>query len=168
MGATTETLQIERVTLQDATDLHRNYFSMSSLEAVTDELIADLAAMEAGQRVRLVARLNGIVVGNARLFREQHSLKQHIGLIHDVVVCGRFQGRGVARRLFEQFEAEAARLGLHILETSARAGTAAEQVYRKLGFQEYGRLPGGLREPWGAQHVYDHIFFWKPIAGSTH
>ena len=74
MGATTETLQIRRATLQDAADLHRKCFSMSSLEAVTDALIADLASMEAGQRVRLVAHLNGMVVGNATLFREQHSL----------------------------------------------------------------------------------------------
>jgi GNAT superfamily N-acetyltransferase len=163
MEAMTEILQIRRTTIQDARDLHANCFSMSSFEAVKNALIVDLAAMETGQRIRLVASINGVVVGNATLFREQHVLKQHIGSIHDVVVCGLYQGRGIARRLFEQISEEARAMSLHILDTSARAGMDADQVYRKLGFREYGRLPGGLREPWGEQQFYDHVFFWKPI-----
>src|SRR3712207_3216696 len=115
MGATTETLQIRHATLHDAADLHRNCFSMSSLEVGTDALIADLASMEAGQRVRLVAHRNSMVVGNATLVRKQLSFKQHIGSIHNVIVCGLFYGRSIARRLFEQFEVEAASMGLHIL-----------------------------------------------------
>jgi hypothetical protein len=58
MEAITEILQIWRAIIQDAADLHTKCFSMSSLEAVKDALIADLAAMETAQRIRLVANLN--------------------------------------------------------------------------------------------------------------
>lgn len=147
MPTSTEPLRIRRAGVGDAVDLQRNCFGMDSLDVTMEALEADLAAMVAGTHVRLVAELDGTVVGNATLIRDPHILKQHIGSVHDVVVCGLFQGRGIARRLFEQIDAEAVAMGLQMLEISVRAGTAAEQVYRKLGFREYGRLPGGVLEP---------------------
>ncbi len=79
-----------------------------------------------------------------------------------MVVAGDYQGRGLARRLIEALCLHSAQMGIKIFETSVRGGTPAEEVYRKVGFQEYGRLPGGLMEPWGEQLVYDLVLFWRP------
>lgn len=40
-------------------------------------------------------------------------------------------------------------LGIDILETSARGGEPAKEVYRRLGFREWGRVPGGMHQSWG-------------------
>ncbi len=53
-------------------------------------------------------------------------------------------------------------MGVELLATSCRAGTTAETVYRRLGFAEYGRLPGGIKEAWG--RVFDEVLLYKVLA----
>jgi len=50
-----------------------------------------------------------------------------------------------------------------ILEIGVRGGTPAEEVYRRLGFTEYARLPQGIKEPWGDGNVFDEILFYQPV-----
>jgi hypothetical protein len=52
--------------------------------------------------------------------------------------------------------------GHRVLETACRAATPAEAVYRRLGFIEWGRLPGGIRESWGERRVFDAVYFTMP------
>ena len=44
-----------------------------------------------------------------------------------------------------------------------RADTPAEQVYPRLGFVEYGRLPRGIKESWGDQRVFDMVYLYQPL-----
>lgn len=55
-------------------------------------------------------------------------------------------------------------MGSEIVETNARRGEAAEHVYRRLGFREWGRLPGGLHQSWGKVRVFDEVYFCLRVA----
>ena len=60
----------------------------------------------------------------------------------------------------------AANTGKSMMLTSARGGTTAETVYRKLGFIEYGRLPNGLMEwppSYGKESASDEVMFYLPL-----
>lgn len=70
-----------------------------------------------------------------------------------VAVHPDFQGQGVGRRLFEALFVEAAKLTPRIerIELMAREGNlSAVGLYRKLGFQIEGRMPGRVRMPDGS------------------
>ena len=50
--------------------------------------------------------------------------------------------RGLARALMLRAQQEAARAGRNLLTLDTRAGDAAENLYRAMGWQEAGRIPG--------------------------
>ena len=54
-------------------------------------------------------------------------------------------------------------MGIDILEISCRGGESAEKIYCKMGFSEYGRLPGDIKEPWGDHKVYDIVYYYKHL-----
>src|SRR5439155_12826280 len=71
------------------------------------------------------------------------------------------RGQGLARRLLEAAIAEAKRMEIEMIDAAARAGSTAEDAYRKLGFVEFGRLPGGLvMDP---EEIYDLVYFYLPV-----
>jgi len=154
---------IRLVQPSDAAMLHDNCFVMNTLEEVEERIKSNLESYAAGEMIHLVAEVDGVVVGNALLLRNKFGLFRHRAELCDMVVASEYQGRGIARRLIETLRVHAAQMGIRIFETSVRGGTAAEEVYRKVGFQEYGRLPGGLMEPWGEQLVYDLVLSWMPV-----
>ena len=147
----------------DAAMLQSNCFARNTVEETTARINNDLQGYADGRVVPLVAEMDGVVVGNAVLKRNNHPLYRHRADLVDVVVCSAYQRRGIARRLIEALRDQAAQIGVTIFETSVRGGTPAEKVYRKVGFQEYGRLLGGIVETWGECGVYDEVFFWMPI-----
>ena len=66
-------------------------------------------------------------------------------------------------------ELEAARAGRSLLTLDTRAGHAAERLYRAMGWQEGGRIPGYALNADGTPG--DTVFFWKttslaPSAGN--
>jgi len=160
---TDDRILIRPVRLADAPGLQQRCFSANTPHEVEDRVRESLRLREEGGGVRVVAEVGGVVVGTALLRRSSNPLCAHCADIEDVVVGGDYQRRGIARRMLECCRAEAARMGIEILEVSARAGTVAEQAYRGLGFIECGRLPGGLKEPWGEQKVYDIVYFYQPV-----
>ncbi len=49
---------------------------------------------------------------------------------------------GLARALMQRVELEAVQAGRSLLTLDTRAGHAAEHLYRDMGWQEAGRIPG--------------------------
>ena len=147
----------------DAVVLREKCFVWNTIEEVEARIQTNLEKYAAGEMIPLVAEVDGVVIGNALLQRNTFCLFRHRAELADMVVAGAYQGRGIARRLIEALRIHAAQMGIKIFETSVRGGTPAEEVYRKVGFQEYGRLPGGMLEPWGEQLVYDLVLFWMPV-----
>ena len=147
---------------EDAAQLQANCMPAATVEGIRAWIPEDLRAYAEGERVPLVAVVDGEVVGTATLVRRPHNLARHIAEVRGVVVAARYWRRGIARRLIEELRARAVAMGLEILEISCRGGTTAETVYRRLGFTEYGRLPRAIKEPSG--RVFDEVFFYLPLA----
>jgi GNAT superfamily N-acetyltransferase len=146
----------------DAAMLQSNCFVRNTVEETAAQVDGNLQGYAEGEVIPLVVEVDGVVVGNAMLKRKNHPLCRHRADLVGMVVCGEYRRRGIARRLIEALRDHAAQIGVTIFETSARGGTPAEEVYRRVGFQEYGRLPGGIVEPWGECGVYDEVLFWMP------
>jgi len=146
----------------DAAMLQSHCFVKNTVEEMAARIDENLHGYAEGEVIPLVAEVDGVVVGNAMLKRNAFGLCRHRADLFDMVVCGEYQRRGIARRLIEALRGHAAQNGVTILDTSVRGGTPAEEVCRRVGFQEYGRLPGGIVETWDKCSVYDEVFFWMP------
>jgi ribosomal protein S18 acetylase RimI-like enzyme len=147
----------------DVVDLRENCFSMNTLEELQGRVENSIQMSEEGTGLRLVAEVDGIVVGTVVLSRQNHPFYAHRAKVDDVVVHGDYQRRGIARRLIADCRAHAASMRVEILEIGVRGGTPAEEVYRRLGFIECARLPQGIREPWGDGNVFDEVLFYQPV-----
>ena len=142
----TPSVMIRPIRRGDAANLQANCFSGNTLEEVRQQIESLLDDLAGGHTLRLVAEVDGTVVGSADLVRETHRLKRHRAEWAGVVVCGPYQGRGIARALLQETLRQAASWGIELLMVGARGGTPAEEVYRHLGFREHSRLPVGLKE----------------------
>ncbi len=100
-----------------------------------------------------VAEEAGKIVGMARIGAEGDALEtKHVGVL-SIEVLPEFRGRGVGTALLEQalgscrgrFEI----VKLEVLPENA----AGQRLYRKFGFEEYGRLPRGFYRA-GAYHDF--------------
>jgi len=158
---------VRPVQLSDAADVQDNCFTMNTLEEVQSHIRANLQASEEEKGLQLVAEVDGKAVGTVILTRNSHPLFTHRAELGSLVVHGDYQRRGIARRLVEESRSYAQSMGIEILEISCRAGTPAEQVYPRLGFIEYGRLPQGIKEPWGDHNAFDIVYFYQPLEGTS-
>ena len=110
--------------------------------------------------VHLVADDAGTVVGTIEL-GAQGGRARHRGELFRFVVSEDHRGKGIARGLLEAIRVAAQKMDIDMIDAAARAGTQAEDAYRKLGFVEFGRLPGGLvMDP---EEVYDLVYFYLPV-----
>jgi ribosomal protein S18 acetylase RimI-like enzyme len=158
-----EMITIRPVERKDAADLRENCFSMNTLEEVQERIENTIQMAEEETGLRLVAEVDGLVVGTVMLSRNSHPLYAHRAVVDDVVVHGDYRRRGIARRLIAECRARAESMGVEILEIGVRGGTVAEEVYRRLGFIEYARLPQGIKEPGEGGNVFDEILFYHPV-----
>ncbi len=154
---------IRPVKPDDAAQVRENCFSMNTLEQVQARIEAGLQVFQQGNGVRLVAEVNGMVVGTVNLSRNPHPLFAHRAELDSLVVHGDYQRQGVARRLVEACRTYAVAMGIEILEISCRGGEPPESVYPRLGFVEYGRLPRGIVEPWSDHKAYDLVLFYQVL-----
>jgi GNAT superfamily N-acetyltransferase len=162
----TDEVVVRLVRPGDAVALQANCSTQNTVEETFRPIGENLEGFERGTRVPLVAEVDGAAVGNALLIRDAHPLRKHRAGWYDVVVTAAYQRRGIARRLLAETLRQAAALGVEILETSARGGEPAEEVYRRLGFREWGRVPGGMHQSWGKVRVFDAVYFYLPVAAS--
>ncbi|MFL5698294.1 MAG: GNAT family N-acetyltransferase [Ktedonobacteraceae bacterium] len=164
----TPSVTIRPVHREDAADLQANCFSRNTLEEVQQQIESLLDDFARGQAMRLVAEVDGSVIGNADLIRETHRLKRHCAGWAGVVVCGPYQGHGIARALLTETLPQAASWNIELLTVGVRGGTPAEEVYRRLGFRQYARLPGGLKEARDNQlFVFDEVMLYMPVTATA-
>lgn len=101
-----------------------------------------LPEVETGSRVLVAAFDDDGLVGTVQLIHAAQPNQPHRGDIAKLLVHRRARGRGVARRLMEQVEAEARRDGKSLLVLDTVPGTPADALYRKLGWTVVGEIPG--------------------------
>jgi len=144
----------------DVKDLQRNCFPRSTHDEVHRLVEASLRGVLEGRYIHLVAEDDGEVVGTIEL-GAQGGRSRHRGELFRFVVAESHRGKGLARRLLETIIDEAKRMDIEMIDAAARAGTPAEDAFRKLGFVEFGRLPGGLvMDP---EEIYDLVYFYLPV-----
>jgi GNAT superfamily N-acetyltransferase len=154
---------IRLVCQDDTVQLRENICSGNTLAEVEERVANEIEAYDRRTHVHLVTKVDGAVVGTGGLGRSERPLLAHRAELYDIVVHPQYQRQGIARRIVERLRGYAASMGIEILEVGCRGGTDAEEVYPRLGFIEWGRLPRGLEEPWGEHKVYDHVHFYMPV-----
>jgi GNAT superfamily N-acetyltransferase len=119
---------------------------------------ADVAA---GTRVMLGAWEQGVLAGTVMLELASAPNQPHRAEVQKLLVHPSARRRGVARQLMLHAEQEARRARRTLLTLDTRPGDAAEQLYRALGWQEAGRIPGYALNAAGTP--CDTLFFWKHV-----
>jgi len=138
-------VQARPAKLEDAPSLQKNCLPANTLDEVKSFLEKDVEEMSRGNKVRLVAEINGEVIGNLEIFFSRHPLTFHIADISTVVVNPAFRRRGIATRMIESALQIAEEKKIEIVKIDVEAkNTPAIGLYRKVGFKEYGRLERGL------------------------
>ncbi|WP_458093742.1 GNAT family N-acetyltransferase [Roseomonas sp. WA12] len=117
---------------------------------------ADVAT---GRVVLLAAWCDGQLAGTAQLVLAQQPNAPHRAEVAKVLVDPAFQRRGIGRAMMQRVEQTARATGRSLLVLDTEAGSGGEPLYRGLGWQEAGRIPGYSRRADGS--LLDTILFWK-------
>jgi ribosomal protein S18 acetylase RimI-like enzyme len=101
---------------------------------------------------------NGTLIGTATFMREPGQKEHHKGRIYAVYVSPKHRGKGVGRALLADLLERAKRDASleQILLAVASSQTAAKQLYKNFGFEQFGTEPNALKL--GSQYVdEDHM-----------
>ena len=108
-----------------------------------------------------VARDAGAIVGSVLLIRSVNANSPHRAEIGKVLVLRSHRRRGIARALMDAAEARARADGRWMLMLDTVTGSAADQLYRALGWTELGIMPNHALLPDGTPAAT--TFFWKDL-----
>jgi GNAT superfamily N-acetyltransferase len=109
-----------------------------------------------------IASDSGGVAGVVGLHPAQQESAPHRADVRMLLVHRRAQGQGIARALLAALEREAVVRGQWLLVLDTETGSAAETVYRRLGWQPAGVIPDHTLNPDGAPAAT--TFFWKRLS----
>lgn len=107
----------------------------------------------AGRRILLVARQSGKLAGTVQLDLDLPPNQAHRGEVAKLLVHPAFRRQGIAKALMKALEQRARGLGKRLITLDTRTGDTAEPLYRRLGYQTAGVIPGYCRAP--AEDRYD-------------
>ena len=117
--------------------------------------------IQSGARVLLAASENGQIVGSAQLALAPWRNARHRASIEKLFVSAATRGRGIGKALINAAQ-DAARLrGRSLLLINARRDEPAEQLYKRLGYREFGVIPGYAIGPKGEQ--YDSVCMYRQL-----
>lgn len=111
-----------------------------------------------GTIVVVAARRGGRIDGTVQLQLVATPNQPHRAEVAKMLVHPRARRQGLAEALMRALEAEARRLGRRLL-TLDTASDVADRLYRRLGFQEVGTIPGYAYWPQGG--LSDTTIFYK-------
>jgi GNAT superfamily N-acetyltransferase len=115
----------------------------------------------AGTRILLAAWDDALLVGTVMLEFASSPNQPHRAEVQKLLVHPAARRRGLARALMLRAEQAARRDGRTLLTLDTRADDAAENLYRAMGWQEAGRIPGYALN---ADLIpCDTVFFWRHI-----
>ena len=121
-----------------------------------------IAEVEAGARILLAARdEDSVLVGCAQLALATSPNAQHRAEVQKVCVARSARGQGAGTQLLLAIEEAARAAGRTLLVLDTRKGSAAEGLYRRLGYREVGVIPGYARTVDGS--LVTAIFFYRTL-----
>ena len=99
-----------------------------------------LADMEKGQLIRIVADINGNVIANSQL-QLLNGVSSHVGYIN-IGIRQQYRNIGIGTQILNTLITHAKKVGLKLLILSVfSTNEHARYVYEKVGFRECGRIP---------------------------
>ena len=113
-------------------------------------------AVATGRRLLLVAKADGRLAGSVQLDCDTFPYQPHRAEVAKLLVHPEARRKGIARALMVELETQAMQHGRTLL-TLDTAGDAAERLYRSLGYQAVGAIPGYARDP--IEDRYDATMF---------
>jgi len=119
------------------------------------------SGVASGRRLLLAAWLDGALAGTVQLDLDTPQNQPHRAEVAKLLVHPAARRHGVARALMARVEQAAREAGRSLLVLDARRGDAAEALYRALGWQEAGVIPGYALDAAGAPQ--DTVFFWRAL-----
>lgn len=105
-----------------------------------------LPSVQAGNRLLLVARQQGRIVGSVQLDYDTPPNQPHRAEVRKLLVHPEFRRRGIAQMLMAELERRARELGRTLLTLDTRTGDSAEPLYASLGYSTVGVIPGFCRD----------------------
>lgn len=110
-----------------------------------------------GREVIAVLFVDGDVAGFAVLSLSVSPLRRHWATVLRVQVHPERQGSGLGQVLMTGVHDIARARGLEMLHLTARGGTGLEAFYQRLGYREFGRMPGAIRVAPGDDREEIHL-----------
>lgn len=120
----------------------------------------------AGDRLLLVAEdpASGAIVGTVQVVFAGPENQPHRADVAKMLVRRAARGRGIGADLLRAAEEAARAAGKTLLVLDTVPGTAADRLYRRLGWTPIGVVPGYALMPDGAPG--DTTFFYKTLPGA--
>ena len=110
----------------------------------------------------LVARDAGGIAGTVQLHPAWAPNQPHRAEIAKLLVHRRSRRTGLGTRLMQSIENVARNAGFRLLTLDAKRGSAADRLYRRLGWTPVGTIPAYALDPDGTPH--DAVIFYKVLA----
>jgi GNAT superfamily N-acetyltransferase len=133
-------------------------FPLDQARGAFETVVADL---EQSRRILLAAFDRKQVVGTVQVSLAMQPNSPHRAEVVQLLVHRSARRRGVAARLMEQAEVEAARRGKTLLVLDTVTGGDAERLYERLDWTRVGVIPDYALYPDG--RPCDTTVFWKRI-----
>ena len=119
-------------------------------------------AVAGGETLLMVAEVAGRILGTVQVGVAQMPNQPHRGDLKKLLVHRDARGKGLARRLMDAVEREAATRGKTLLVLDTATGSEAEAIYPRLGWERVGVIPDYAMWPEGG--LCATTFFYKRIA----
>ena len=116
------------------------------------------------RRIVLVARDRLGIAGTVQLQPAWAPNQPHRAEISKLMVHRRARRAGLGARLMDTIERAALEAGFTLLTLDARAGDAADRLYRRLGWTAVGTIPRYAVDPDG-KGWHDAVIFYKELGG---
>ncbi len=115
---------------------------------------------ERGRSVVVIAEANGKVVGMTNAKNRGGRLHHTAGL--GIFVRKAYRDRGIGSEMMRELETQARGIGVKVLYLEVYSTSPAVELYKRLGYTEYGRLPGGIKYRGG---YVDTVSMYKRMGG---
>ena len=115
---------------------------------------------ESGRAVFVIAEAEGRAVGMTNARKRGGRLRHTAGL--GIFVRKGYRGQGIGSEMMRELETQARKVDAEVLYLEVYSISPAVEFYKRLGYTEYGRLPGGIKYRGG---YVDTVSMYKRMGG---
>lgn len=141
-----------------------NFMAGFTVQQAADYWLRQIEGLAAGDRIWIVAEDAGRVVGTVMCVFAPQPNQPFRADISKMLVLSTHRKQGVGALLLAGIEAEAEKAGKSLLILDTTAGSAADRLYRRMGWTPFGTAPGYAYAPDG--RLDDATFFYKQLAAT--